>query len=121
MSAITINLDPVALREATTQAIMGTLTPEVRADIIQKAISALLTPSTDSWDRNRSPIQKAFDDAVAKIAREVASEHVKADAALMLRIKELVRAASDKMFSMDQDKLAQRMADAFCDSIRKES
>ena len=72
MSSIQITLDPVALREATSQAIMGILTPEVRAQVIQNAISAILKPSTDSWNREKSPLLLAFEQAVQHIAREEA-------------------------------------------------
>lgn len=117
---MTLELDPVALREATTQAIMGTLTPEVRAQIIEKAISALLKPSTDSWDRGRSPIQTAFDNAVAHCAKEIAKEQIAADEKIRTRLQELMRQAADKVLGMDADKLAEKMADAFTASIRKE-
>jgi hypothetical protein len=117
---MTLQLDPITLREATTQAIMGTLTPEIRAQIIEKAISTMLTPSTNSWDRNHSPIQQAFDDAVMHCAREIAKAHVASDEKVKVRLQELMRQAAEKVLGMDADKLAEKMADAFTSSIRRD-
>lgn len=118
MTAITINLDPVALREATTQSIMGMLTPEVRAKIISDAISALLNPSTNSWDKGRSPIQQAFDNAVARVAHEVAHEHVKNDPTIKSRLEFLVKETATNVLRMDAAKMAENMASAFVESMR---
>ena len=118
MSSVNIQLDPVALREATTQALMGVLTPEVREEILRKAIVSLLNPGTNSWDRGKSPIEQAFDNAVTQIAREEAIRMVKEDPALQANVQSLLRKTADLMLNTDQDKLAQRMADAFLESIR---
>jgi hypothetical protein len=120
MTTIQIQLDPVALREATAQAIMGTLTPEVRGQIIQKAISALLAPSTNSWDKKKSPIELAFEQAITQLARDEAKRMIAEDEPTRLKVQELLRTTADKVLNADADKLAQRMADAFVDSIRRD-
>ena len=118
MTNLSIQLDPVALREATSQAIMGILTPEVRAQILQSAIRSLLAPSTNSWDRGKSPIDTAFEVAVNIIAREEAKRLVTEDEAISAQIKSLIRAATERMLTSDPEKLAERMAGAFVDSLR---
>lgn len=120
MSTISIQLDPVALREATTQAIMGTLTPEVRGQIIQKAISALLTPSTNSWDKNKSPIELAFEQAVTQLARDEAKRMISEDAPTREKVQQLLRTTADKVLGADMEKLADRMAEAFTSSLRRD-
>lgn len=120
MSNLQIQLDPVALREATAQAIMGILTPEIKAQLIETAIRALLTPSTNSWERGKSPIEVAFNDAVIHVARELAKEIVKNDPAIMQRLADLARAASDKVLGQDADKLAEKMAGAFVDAMQRD-
>jgi virulence-associated protein VagC len=120
MSNIQIQLDPVALREATTQAIMGVLTPEVRAEIIRKAISALLTPSTESWNKNKSPVELAFEQAVVQLARDEAKRMIAEDEPTRLKVQQLLRSTADKVLSADMDKLADRMATAFTESMRKD-
>lgn len=119
MTNLTIQLDPVALREATSQAIMGILTPEVRAELISKAISALLAPSTNSWDKNKSPLEIAFNDAVNKVAREVCVKIVDEDPAIRDRVKALAAQTMQKVFNCDIDEMAKRMAQSFVDSMRR--
>ena len=120
MSVLTIKLDPVALREATAQAIMVTLTSDIRRDILDQSIRALLTPSTDSWRKGKSPIQEAFDQAVMQIAHEEAKRIVSEDATIAAKIKDLLRETADKVISCDTEQLSQRMADAFVSSLRRD-
>lgn len=118
MSEIRITLDPVALREATAQAIMGILTPEVREKMLRDAISQLLTPSTNSWDNKKSPLETAFAQAVTQVAREFANDLVKTDPEIATKMKELMRQTADKVLSVDADKLAQGMADGLIDALK---
>lgn len=117
---IRLTLDGDALREATVQAMMGVLTPEARAAIIEKAIQALIAPSTDSYSRGKSPIQIAFDDAIVRVARDTALKMVTEDGPLSQAIAQLMRETADKVLAMDTDKLSTRMADAFVASMRKD-
>jgi len=118
MAQITLNLDGEALREATVQAMLGVLTPETRAQIMESAIRALLTPSTSSWDRNKSPIELAFEHAVGQIAREEAHKLVAEDEALRTRMKELLRVTADRLLDVDVDKLTERMANSLAESMK---
>lgn len=120
MSNLTIQLDPVALREATGQAIMGILTPEVRAQILQAAIDSLLRPSTDSWNKGKSPIEQAFEQAVTQTCRDLAREYVANDPELMGRLRKLLADTAAKVLDCDTDKMAERMADAFTSSMRRD-
>jgi ethanolamine ammonia-lyase small subunit len=117
MSEIRISLDPVALREATTQAIMGILTPEVKAQVIQEAIRSVLAPSTNGWDKGKSPLTLAFEGAVHKVAREVIEEQVVKDESIRARLSELLSQAKDKLLKLDQEDLGKKIADAFVASI----
>lgn len=119
-TSLTVSLDPVALREATTQAIMGVLTPEIRERLIRESISALLAPSTNSWDRGASPLQEAFNRAVTNVANQMAREWIEADETIKAKIRTLMTEAAQKMLSVDTDKLAERMADAFVHSLRSD-
>lgn len=120
MSTVQIQLDPIAMREATAQAIMGILTPEVRAEIIRTAISALLKPSTASWDKNKSPIETAFEQAVNHVAREEALKLVKEDAGIRVKLQELLKQTAEQVLGTDIDKLAVRMAEALVSSLRRD-
>ena len=120
MSNMTFELDPTALREATVQAIMGVLTPETRERILQNAVSELLKPSINSWENKKSPLEQAFDRSVSSIAHEEARRMIGEDAVIRERIKALLRTTADKVLGADVDKLAERMADAFVSSMRKD-
>ena len=120
MSSLTLQLDGDALREATVQAMLGVLTPEVKSQMLEKAIQAMLKPSTNSWEKNKSPIEIAFEQAVDKVAREEAIRIVSEDPVLCDRIRELMRSTADKVLNADQEKLAQRMADSFVSSLRRD-
>lgn len=119
MTNLTIQLDADALRAATVQAIAGVLTPETKEKILQNAVAAVLTPSTNSWERGVSPLETALQGAVLQIAREEAVRIVNEDKELAGKIKGLIALAALKMVESDSDKLAQKMADAFVHSFRE--
>lgn len=118
MSNLTLELDAEALREATVQAMTGVLTPEVKEKILQKAITYILQPSTDSWNRGQTPLENALKDAILKVATQEAERLIKEDTEFSEKIKVLLRTTADKVFAQDQDKFAERIADAFVSSIR---
>ena len=120
MTQVTLNLDGEALREATVQAMLGVLSPETKAKVLESAIHNLLNPSTNSWDKKKSPIEVAFENAVLQVANAEAKRMVEEDSATRERMKQLLRTTADKILDADMDKLAQRMADAFVASIRRD-
>lgn len=119
MPDITFRLDGEALQAATTQAILGVLTPEAKEELIDKAIRSILATGESSYDR-RSQIEKAFASAVNRAAHQICLDMVKSDPAILSRISELARSTADKILGADPDKMAERMADAFVNSIRKD-
>lgn len=120
MSSLTINLDADALREATVQAMAGVLTPEVKEEILQKAISNVLSPSTDSWNRGKSPLEIALQEATIQIARQEAKKLLDEDDEFRTKINALLKSTAEKILNSDMDKLAERMADAFVESMRRD-
>ena len=120
MSNLTLQLDGDALREATVQAMLGVLTPEVKAEMLKSAVQAILKPSTNSWDKTKSPLELAFERAVEQVANAEAKRMIEEDGAIRERVKELLRTTADKVLNAGPDKLAQRMADAFAASMRRD-
>lgn len=120
MSNITLNLDADALREATVQAMVGVLTPEIQKKLVQQAVEAALKPSTDSWNRGKSPLQEAFDRAIVAVANAEAKRMVEEDPQMRDQIKVLMREVADKVLNADKDKLADRMASSFVDALRRD-
>ena len=120
MGSVTVNLDGDALRDATVQAMLGVLTPEVKAKVLENAITALIAPSTNSYDKKKSQFEMAFETAIMQVAKEEVSTMVKEDLALRARIQDLLRVTADKVLNSDVDKLAERMATSFAESMRKD-
>lgn len=118
MSGITINFDHDALREATIQAISGVLTPEMKAQLIEKAVRSILTPSDESWNRGQSPIQRVFTEAVEEIARQEAMKIVSEDASIRERLNVLLRTTADRLFGMDAEKFSEKISSAVAASMR---
>ena len=120
MSNLTLQLDGDALREATVQAMLGVLTPEVKAKMLENAVQAILRPSTNSWDNKKSPLELAFERAIERVANDEAKRMIENDEAIRERVQALLRSTADKVLNADADKLTQRMADAFVSSMRRE-
>jgi hypothetical protein len=120
MSNLTLQLEGEALREAIAQSILGHLTPEAQKELLDKAIQAVLAPSTSSYDRGRSPLQQAFENAVQRVAQEQALLMVQEDESVKARLQQLMRDTADRVLATDQDKLAERMADAFVASMKRD-
>lgn len=95
MSNLTLQLDGDALREATVQAMLGVLTPEVKAKMLESAVQAILKPSTNSWDNKKSPLELAFERAVEQVANTEAKRMIEEDGTMRERVKELRLAESE--------------------------
>ena len=127
MSSLTLQFDVESLREATAQAMLGVLTAEVKEKILEQAVRELLKPSTDGWNKNKSPhsalvvrVEIAFNKALEQLAQNEAKRMIKSDAEIRDRVQSLMRTTADKVLGADQEKLAQRMADAFVSSMRRD-
>lgn len=118
MADITISLDPEALREATVQAMVGVLTDETKEKMIQQSIKAILMPSTNNWDKGKSPIEQAFQNAITTLAHQECLKLVKEDEGINAKIKELLRITAEKVLDADQEKMAEKMAESFINSIK---
>lgn len=121
MGSFSVELDPVQMREATSQAIMGILTPEVKTELIRKAIGELLAPTDNSYygSRKVSPLEKAFYDAVQVVAKEVCKEVVAADLTIRERLRVLAQETATKVMNLNSDDMANKMAESFVHSMRR--
>lgn len=120
MSQITVNLEGEALRDATAQAISGLLTPEMKIKLIEQAVRNILAPSTDSWNKGKSVLEQAYEQAVRGIVQEEAKKVVESNAELREKLNALLAKTMMNMLETDcGDPLAHRLADAFVSSLRK--
>lgn len=120
MSQLSIQLDGDALRQATVQAINGVLSPEIREKIITEAIQELLRPSTNSWQKGQSAIERIFQESVTQVAREESLRLIKEDEVIREKIASTMRSVADQVLSTDVEKLAKNMADSFVASLRRD-
>ena len=116
MTSVIINLEGDALREATTQAMVSILSQEAKDKLVAKAIRELLVPS--GYGSKKSPLEDAFEIAIQNIAREECVKHVKEDPLIRQQITDLMVKVSAKILSSDLDKMADRMASSFVDSLK---
>jgi agmatine/peptidylarginine deiminase len=120
MSNLTLQLEGDALREAIAQSILGQLTPEAQQALLDQAIQAILKPSTNSWDKGMSPLERAFASAVERVAQQEAVRLVTENQEIKAKMEELLRQTADKVLAADTEVLAERMANAFVASMRRD-
>jgi hypothetical protein len=106
------------LQQATVQALLNAMTPEVKAQLIENAIKNLLTPSTNSWENKKTPIESVFEGAATQVVREEAARLFKEDEAVRDKVVGLMRRVADKMLGDDVDSFATRIAEAMIVNIR---
>lgn len=72
-----IKLDPEAVASIASAAILQSLSAEQRDEVIKQAVSALLRPDEGrGFGSGKTPLQKAFDSAIANAAYRVVQEHI---------------------------------------------
>ena len=81
---------------------------------------AILKPSTDSWNRGKSPLEQAFEVALTDVSRKIVREMVEQDETIKTAVRDMIQKTALKIFSCDVDKMAERMADVFTNSMRKD-
>lgn len=96
------------------------LTPEIKASLIQQAIEKMLVPEQPRYSGHKpeAPLTEAFQNAVFATMREVVMEQVKSSEVMRARLQELFTVAAHKMLNCDTDKMAERMSEAFIQSLR---
>lgn len=94
-----LNLNDNQLNAVIAKAIIDTMTPDRQAELLTNAVSSLINKKAS--DRYDSPtvIQNAFNNAVADVARQVATEKVNSDPDM--------RAAIDKLYLDSWKKLTE--------------
>ena len=108
------------VRAIVAKSILDALPEAQRAEMLQKAITSILTPAKPtgySFDRSppRSVLEEQFQSATADQVREIVRGLVAADEGLKGRIREVVTAAVTKALASETlvDTLAQGILNAF--------
>ena len=120
MASLTVQMDQEALNAATQQAIAGAIPPEVAQKLVQQAIEALLRPGTDRWGNNKSPLARAFENAVVRYANIQVQAMVDHDFEFRNQLSNLLKQVVERMLTKDPESLADKLSSAFVTAISKE-
>jgi hypothetical protein len=112
-----IKIDDSQLKDMIAKAVIDSLTPESRVELITNAVKQLLARKTGNAYDSRSELQVAFDNAVRDVAREIALEHMRS-ADMRAAIDKIVAEAVKRALNLDSDAF-NAMADKMADQIRR--
>lgn len=93
MTGTQLNLDPETVRSIAAAAIFDQMNEETRENVLKQAVEFLLTPKKGdrfTYDVGKTPLQSAFDQALAQVAREVVQEKIGNDPRVKAKIEELL-------------------------------
>lgn len=114
-----VKLNDDAMRQIISKAILDSLTPERREEIIATAVANLLSEKTNPNSYNsKTKLQGAFDYAVQNIAQSVAIKELSEDGALRDKMQKLMLDAWEKMTTGDAySALVEKVANAMSKGI----
>lgn len=110
---ITIPTD--AMQAIVQKAIMESLSEDQRGVLIEAALKYLLAETRTSYGRTPSPLESAFNQAVAEAARVIAREIIK-ESAFDTKIREAVRTSLEALVSQDS-LMAERVGFAIGEAV----
>jgi hypothetical protein len=113
-----LTLDPESIQSIASAAIFDSLSAEARENVVKQAIQHLLTPEKDRnhYNYGKTPLQRAFDQAIYSAAQKAVDDAVKNDPAVKARIDELlgplITGAIDELSANYQDDFALKVGQA---------
>lgn len=108
-----VRLSDDNMKDIIAKAVLDSLTPESRSELITNAIKGLLKTPTGSGYDKKSPLQEAFDWAVRNVAEEVAKEQIKGDPEIRATINKLITDSWTKLVDDENySKLVDRVSSA---------
>ena len=94
-----VKLNDENMKDIIAKAVLDSMTPESRTEMIQAAIKSLLTkPVGNTYDK-KSPIQEAFDSAVRQVANQIAREQIIGNMEISSAITALIAEAWGKLIN----------------------
>lgn len=85
-----IKLDSESLATVAANAIFQEMDQATRDEVLKQAVKGLLTPSTSTWNRGKTPLQEAFDQALNNAARIAVEKTIRDDPVVSSHIHELL-------------------------------
>lgn len=114
-----LKIDPDVAREAVKLAVLEQLGEEGRSNLIASALDYLLRdPPKDRYSTHQpeSPLQSAFNQAAAQVAREIVAEQVAGDAQFRALIAQKV---GEAMAKVDEMNFSTYVAHALAEALTK--
>lgn len=107
-----LNLTDQQLQSVVGLAIVNTVTDETRKSILVQAVENILKPGGGGYyDKQKSPLLGAFENAIQMYAHQYIKDRLKNDEQFKGIVDGLLKSALEKVF-IDQDKIAEKMASA---------
>ena len=108
-----LKLDPEAVQSIASAAIFDHLDQEARDSIIKQAVQHLLTPEKDrnSYGVGKTPLQRAFDQAISQAAHKVVREQIENDPAVQEKILEMLGPLLNSAMEAEAKELDTTLAD----------
>jgi hypothetical protein len=116
-----LELSDDQMRAVMAKAILDTVTPEKRDELITKAIGFLMIPEkTGSYGgQTTSPLERAFQEAARVVAEKLAREALAADTKFAEQITKLFEDVAAKLFANEvRDKLVDNITSSVVQGLR---
>lgn len=112
------------MRGAVAKALLDSVTPETRDQLMISAISNLMKPQKNTrgyGDDEPSILQSAYNTAAYQIANQTAREWLEKDENFRAKIRDLLAKVTERFFASPEalDGLAEKMASAMTEAFRK--
>lgn len=112
------------MRGAVAKALLDSVTPETRDQLMISAISNLMEPQKNKrgyGDDEPSILQSAYNTAAYQIANQTAREWLEKDENFRAKIRDLLAKVTERFFASPEalDDLAEKMASAMTEAFRK--
>lgn len=115
-----LSLNDDQLKTVISGAVLQAITPESRDKLLSEALSSLLKAGSSDYDK-KSPLQRAFDHAIADIAREMVTKQFSEDQAVRQKVGDLVAEAVTRVLDGDREKIVKKMSESLTNWLHGDS
>lgn len=114
-----VRLDDEAMKTLVAKAIMDSLTPEKREALITTAVKELLNRSESTRYDSPTHLQKVFNDAVGRVAAEIAQQTVQNNEEMKAEIQKMMATAWSRLTAGDAyETLINKIKDSMDSALR---
>lgn len=85
------------MKDIIAKAVIDTLTPAKREELIMNAVKGLLTVQAGGSYNNKSPLQLAFDSAVREVTHDIARQSIIGNVEIKAKITAMIAEAWEKL------------------------